>query len=129
MKWLAMAIVVVTLTGIVGFARPAAAFDEEVVMACAFRQALAILTCKKPDNYSFIGVREGIYVFNSFFAKGFAEFYVQINGDRAIFTSRVWLGRMASGRILRDMTAGCVTVDVEPLSCSKTTVARCCGSP
>ena len=43
----------------------ARAFDEQQVTACAFRQALAILTCKKPENYSFLGVREGVYVYNS----------------------------------------------------------------
>ena len=66
----------------------AAAFDEQTVMACAFRQALAILTCKNPENYSYLGVREGVYVYNSLYGKGFAEFYVQVNGDLAIFSSR-----------------------------------------
>ena len=109
--------------------RPAAAFDEQTVLACAFRQALAVLTCKDPDKFSFVGVREGVYVFNSFFAKGFAEFYVQLNGDIAVFTSRVWHGRMPSGRVQRDYQSGCVTVLVDPLACSKFKVARCCGSP
>lgn len=105
------------------------AFDEQTVLSCALRQALAILTCKEPEKYSFIGVRDGVYVYNSLYAKGFAEFYVQINGNLAIFTSRVWHGRMPSGRIIRDYPAGCVTVAVDPLPCSKTKVARCCGSP
>ena len=105
------------------------AFDEQTVLSCAFRQALGILTCKEAEKYSFLGVRDGVYVFNSLYAKGFAEFYVQINGDLAIFTSRVWRGRMCSGRIIRDYPAGCVTVAVAPLPCSRTTVARCCGSP
>jgi hypothetical protein len=111
--------------------RPAgvAAFDEQVVMSCVFRQALAILTCKNPENYSFQGVRDGVYVYNSLYAKGFAEFYVQINGDLAIFASRAWHGRMPSGRIFRDSPAGCITVAVDPLPCSRTKVARCCGSP
>jgi len=107
----------------------ARAFDEQQVTACAFRQALAILTCKKPENYSFLGVREGVYVYNSMYGRGFAEFYVQINGDLAIFSSRVWNGRMPSGRIIRDYPAGCITVTVDPLPCSRTKVARCCGSP
>ena len=129
MKRLAMTVLLLALVGVAGFSRPAAAFNEEAVMVCAFRQALAILTCKTPDKYSFIGVREGVYVFNSFFAKGFVEFYVQLNGDMAVFTSRVWHGRMPSGRIQRDDTAGCVTVAVDVLPCSKQRVARCCGSP
>ena len=107
----------------------AAAFDEQTVMACAFRQALAILTCKNPENYSYLGVREGVYVYNSLYGKGFAEFYVQVNGDLAIFSSRVWRGRMPSGRIIKDYPAGCVTVGIDPLICSRTKVARCCGSP
>lgn len=107
----------------------AAAFDEQTVLACAFRQALAILTCKNPENYSYLGLREGVYVYNSLYAKGFAEFYVQVNGDLAVFTSRVWRGRMPSGRIIKDYPAGCVTVTVDPLPCSRTKVARCCGSP
>ncbi len=126
MKWLAIVVVALTLAG--ASARPAAAFDEQAVMICAFKRALAILTCKTPDKYSFVGVREGVYVFNSFFAKGFAEFYVQLNGDLAVFSSRVWHGRMPSGRITREYNGGCVNVLVEPLSCSKFSQARCCGS-
>ncbi|EFL49438.1 conserved hypothetical protein [Solidesulfovibrio fructosivorans JJ]] len=129
MKRLAVTALLLAFLGVAGAVRPAAAFNEEAVLACAFRQALAILTCKNPQNYEFIGVREGVYIFNSFFAKGFAEFYVQMNGDMAIFSSRVWHGRMSSGRVVRDMAAGCITVVVDPLPCSKTTVARCCGSP
>jgi len=107
----------------------ARAFDEQRVMSCAFQQALAILTCKTPEKYSFLGVREGVYIYNSLYGRGFAEFYVQINGDLAIFSSRVWNGRMPSGRIIRDYPAGCVTIEVAPLPCSRTKIARCCGSP
>ena len=63
-----------------------------------------------PENYSYLGVREGVYVYNSLYGKGFAEFYVQVSGDLAIFSSRVWRGRMPSGRIIKDYPAGCVTV-------------------
>lgn len=119
---------VVVLVVVVSSPSLARAFDEQTVLACAFRQALGILSCKTPEKYSFIGVRDGVYVFNSMYGRGFAEFYVQINGDLAIFTSRVWGGRMPSGRIIRDYPAGCITVSVDPLPCSRTTVARCCGS-
>jgi hypothetical protein len=119
----------VALAAILAYPAGARAFDEQTVLSCAFRQALAILTCKNPENYSFLGVREGTYVFNTHYAKGFAEFYVQQNGDLAVFSSRVWHGRMPSGRIIRDYPAGCVTVAVDPLPCSRTKVARCCGSP
>lgn len=129
MKRLATLFLAGVLTVLLGLPGRAAAFDEQTVLACAFRQALAILTCKNADQYSFVGVREGIYVYNSFFAKGYAEFYVQLNGDMAVFTSRVWHGRMPSARIQRDYTAGCVTVAVDPLPCSKQRVAQCCGSP
>jgi len=129
MKRLASLALALALTGILGLPRGAAAFDEQTVLACAFRQALGILTCKTPDKYSFVGIRDGVFVYNSFFAKGFAEFYVQINGDMAVFTSRVWHGRMPSGRIQRDYTAGCITVTVDPLPCSSSRIARCCGSP
>ena len=107
---------------------PAAAFDEQSVMICAFRQALAMLTCKTPDKYSFLGVRDGVFVFNSHYAKGFADFYVQLNGDLAVFSSRVWHGRMPSGRIVKDYAAGCVQVIIDPLPCSSFHTARCCGS-
>ena len=129
MKRLAMLVLACVLLGVPPLARPAAAFDEQAVLVCSFKRALAILTCKTPDKYSFVGVRDGVYIFNSFFGKEFAEFYVQINGDLAVFTSRVWHGRMPSGRIFRDETAGCVTVAVDPIACSKQRVARCCGSP
>ncbi|MHC1790997.1 hypothetical protein [Solidesulfovibrio sp.] len=106
----------------------AAAFDEQDVMICAFRQALAALTCKEPGKYSFLGIRDGVYVFNSHYAKGFVDFYVQLNGDLAIFSSRVWRGRMPSGRIIRDTGAGCVSIAIEPLPCASVKTARCCGS-
>jgi hypothetical protein len=118
----------VAVLGLGLFPGRAAAFDEQSVMICAFRQALAMLTCKTPDKYSFLGVRDGVYVFNSHFAKGFVDFYVQINGDLAIFSSRVWHGRMPSGRIVKDFGAGCVQVIVDPLPCSSFATARCCGS-
>ncbi len=129
MKRFATLAVAVALAVVLGLPGRAAAFDEQTVLACAFRQALGILTCKTPDKYSFVGIRDGVYVFNSFFAKGFVEFYVQLNGDIAVFTSRVWHGRMPAGRIQRDYTAGCVTVVVDPLPCSSQRTARCCGSP
>ncbi len=128
MKRVARLVLALAVAGVALSARPAAAFDEQAVMICAFRRALAILSCKEPDKYSFVGVRDGVYVFNSFFAKGFAEFYVQLNGDLAVFTSRVWHGRMPSGRIMRDYNGGCVNVLVDTLPCSSLSSARCCGS-
>ena len=122
-------IVLMTALALAALPGRAAAFDEQSVMICAFRQALAMLTCKTPDKYSFLGVRDGVFVFNSHFAKGFADFYVQLNGDLAIFSSRVWHGRMPSGRIVKDYAAGCVQVIIDPLPCSSFHTARCCGSP
>jgi len=127
MKRLALVILVAALT-LGSLSGPARAFDEQAVLICAFRQSLAMLTCKEPEKYSFLGIRDGVYVFNSHFAKGFADFYVQINGDLAIFSSRVWHGRMPSGRIVRDTGAGCITITVDPLPCSSFKTARCCGS-
>lgn len=128
MKRLAMLVLALGLVSVPVLPRQAAAFDEQAVVICAFKRALAILTCKTPDKYSFIGIREGVYIFNSFFGKEFAEFYVQINGDLAVFTSRVWHGRMPSGRIVRDYNGGCVNVLVDALPCSSLRSARCCGS-
>jgi hypothetical protein len=128
MKRLAMLVLACVLLGVPPLTRPAAAFDEQAVLICSFRRALAILTCKTPDKYSFVGVREGVYIFNSFFGKEFAEFYVQINGDLAVFTSRIWHGRMPSGRIVKDYNGGCINVLVDVLPCSRFTSARCCGS-
>ena len=121
-------ILLIAVLALAGLPGRAAAFDEQSVTICAFRQALAMLTCKTPDKYSFIGVRDGVYVFNSHYAKGFADFYVQLNGDLAIFSSRVWHGRMPSGRIVKDYAAGCVQVIIDPLPCSSFHTARCCGS-
>ena len=121
-------ILLIAALALAGLPGRAAAFDEQSVMICAFRQALSMLTCKTPDKYSFLGVRDGIYVFNSHFAKGFADFYVQLNCDLAIFSSRVWHGRMPSGRIVKDYAAGCVQVIIDPLPCSSFHTARCCGS-
>ena len=123
-----MLMILVLALGFGSLPSRAEAFDEQAVMICAFRQALAILTCKEPEKYSFLGIRDGVFVFNSHFAKGFVDFYVQINGDLAIFSSRVWHGRMPSGRIIRDTTAGCITVAIDPLPCSSFKSARCCGS-
>lgn len=128
MKRLAMLVLALGLVSVPVLPRPAAAFDEQAVVICAFQRALAILTCKTPDKFSFIGIREGVYIFNSFFGKEFAEFYVQLNGDLAVFTSRVWHGRMPSGRIVRDYNGGCVNVLVDTLPCSSLRSARCCGS-
>ena len=121
-------ILLIAALALAGLPGRAAAFDEQSVMICAFRQALAMLTCKTPDKYSFLGVRDGVYVFNSHYAKGFADFYVQLNGDLAVFSSRVWHGRMPSGRIVKDYAAGCVQVIIDPLPCSSFHTARCCGS-
>ncbi|HCR11812.1 hypothetical protein [Solidesulfovibrio sp.] len=129
MKRLAMLVLACVLLGVPPLTRPVAAFDEQAVLVCSFRRALAILTCKTPDKYSFVGVREGVYIFNSFFGKEFAEFYVQINGDLAVFTSRVWHGRMPSGRIVKDYNGGCINVLVDAIPCSRLSSARCCGSP
>ncbi|WP_428563791.1 MAG: hypothetical protein ACP59X_01075 [Solidesulfovibrio sp. DCME] len=128
MKRVARLVLALAVAGAVCSARPAAAFDEQAVLICSFKRALAILTCKQPDKYSFVGVREGVYIFNSFFGKEFAEFYVQVNGDLAVFTSRVWHGRMPSGRIVKDYNGGCVNVLVDALPCSSFSSARCCGS-
>ncbi len=129
MKRLAMLVLACVLLGVPPLTRPVAAFDEQAVLVCSFRRALAILTCKTPDKYSFVGVREGVYIFNSFFGKEFAEFYVQLNGDLAVFTSRVWHGRMPSGRIVKDYNGGCINVLVDAIPCSRLSSARCCGSP
>ena len=128
MKRLAMLVLACVLLGVPPLNRPAGAFDEQAVLVCSFKRALAILTCKTPDKYSFVGVRDGVYIFNSFFGKEFAEFYVQLNGDLAVFTSRVWHGRMPSGRIVKDYNGGCINVLVDAIPCSRFTSARCCGS-
>lgn len=129
MKWLTRWTLALAMAGCLAWPQTARAFDEQNILACAFRKALGILTCKEPEKYSFVGIREDVYVFNSHYGRGFAEFYVQINGDLAVFTSRVWEGRMPSGHIKKDFPAGCVVVTVDPLPCSINKVARCCGSP
>ncbi|MEF3697400.1 hypothetical protein [Desulfolutivibrio sp.] len=110
-----------------GLPAPAAAFDEQVVMECAFVRALSMATCKPPEEFQFMGVRDGVYVYNVHFGSRFTEFYIQVNENLAIITSKAWHGRMASAEIIRDYTNGCIDLDMKPAPCSPLKNARCCG--
>ncbi|NMC49106.1 MAG: hypothetical protein GYA47_06740 [Desulfovibrio sp.] len=106
---------------------PASAFDEQVVLECAFRRALSMVTCKVPAEFQFMGLRDGVYVYNVHFGSKFTEFYVQINEDMAVISSQAWNGRMASATIIRDYANGCVDLTLDPAPCSPLKTARCCG--
>ncbi|WP_246287782.1 hypothetical protein [Desulfolutivibrio sulfoxidireducens] len=120
---LALAVLAVLLAA----ASPAAAFDEQTVLECAFRRALSMVTCKPPEEFQFMGLREGVYVYNVHFGSKFTEFYIQMDGDLAIISSQAWHGRRASATIIRDFPNGCVDLSLEPAPCSPLKTARCCG--
>ncbi len=106
---------------------PASAFDEQVVLECAFRRALSMVTCKPPEEFQYMGVRDGVYVFNVHFGAKFTEFYVQVTEDMALISSQSWHGRRASATIIRDYANGCVDLILDPAPCSPLKTARCCG--
>ncbi len=120
---LALAVLAVLLAA----ASPAAAFDEQTVLECAFRRALSMVTCKPPEEFQFMGLREGVYVYNVHFGSKFTEFYVQMDGDMAIISSQAWRGRRASATIIRDFPNGCVDLSLDAAPCSPLKTARCCG--
>jgi len=124
---LLLAVVLTGLAAMPGLPSPAAAFDEQTVMECAFIRALSMATCKPPEEFQFMGVRDGIYVYNVHFGSHFTEFYIQVNDHLAIISSKVWHGRMASAEIIRDYTNGCIDLDMKPAPCSPLKNARCCG--
>jgi len=124
---LLLAVALTGLFALPGLPTPAAAFDEQAVMECAFIRALSMATCKPPEEFQFMGVRDGIYVYNVHFGSHFTEFYIQVNDNLAIITSKVWHGRMASAEIIRDFANGCIDLDMKPAPCSPLKTARCCG--
>jgi len=124
---LVLAGLAVGLIAFPGLPSPAAAFDEQVVLECAFIRALSMATCKPPEEFQFMGVRDGIYVYNVHFGSKFTEFYIQVNENLAIITSKAWHGRMASAEIIRDFANGCIDLDMKPAPCSPLKNARCCG--
>jgi hypothetical protein len=124
---LILAVLLTGLAAVPGLPSPAAAFDEQVVLECAFVRALSMATCKPPEEFQFMGVRDGIYVYNVHFGSKFTEFYIQVNENLAIITSKAWHGRMASAEIIRDFANGCIDLDMKPAPCSPLKNARCCG--
>jgi hypothetical protein len=124
---LSLAVMLAGLAACFGLPSPAAAFDEQVVMECAFVRALSMATCKPPEEFQFMGVRDGVYVYNVHFGSKFTEFYIQVNENLAIISSKAWRGRMASAEIIRDFTNGCVDLDLKPAPCSPLKTARCCS--
>ncbi|NDY56416.1 hypothetical protein G3N56_06625 [Desulfovibrio sulfodismutans] len=122
-----LAVLLAGLAAVPGLPSPAAAFDEQAVMECAFIRALSMATCKPPEEFQFMGVRDGTYVYNVHFGSHFTEFYIQVNENLAIITSKSWHGRMASAEIIRDYTNGCIDLDMKPAPCSPLKNARCCG--
>jgi hypothetical protein len=109
------------------FPAPSRAFNEQVVLPCVFRSALAMLTCKPVEEFMFMGMREGVYVYNVHYGSKFTEFYAQVFDDFVIFTSRAWQGRMSSARLVYDYTNGCVSASIEPPPCAVVRQAKCCG--
>lgn len=108
--------------------RPALAFNEEAVLECVLAQTLALLTCKEPEAFSFIGARDGVYVYNAHYGAKYTEFYVQQTGDLFIFTSKAWKGDMGSARMVHDYTNGCISASIPPEPCSTIKHPKCCGN-
>lgn len=103
------------------------AFNEQVVLPCVFQSALAMLTCKPVEEFRYMGMREGVYVYNVHYGSKFTEFYAQVFDDFVIFTSKSWGGRMSSARLVYDYTNGCVSASIEPPRCAVVRQAKCCG--
>ncbi len=106
---------------------PASAFDEQVVLECAFRRALSMVTCKPQEEFQYMGLRDGVYVYNVHFGAKFTEFYIQVTEDMALISSQSWHGRRASATIIRDYANGCVDLILDPAPCSPIKTGRCCG--
>jgi len=109
------------------FPAPGRAFNEQVVLPCVFQASLAMLTCKPAQEFRFMGMREGVYVYNVHYGSKFTEFYAQVFDDFVTFTSQAWAGRMSSARLVYDYANGCVSASIEPPSCSVVRQAKCCG--
>ncbi len=117
----------IVLTLCSAFPAASQAFNEQVILPCVFQSALAMLTCKPAEEFRFMGMREGVYVYNVHYGSKFTEFYAQVFDDFVIFTSKAWGGRMSSARLVYDYTNGCVSASIEPPSCAVVRQAKCCG--
>ncbi|MBI4803605.1 MAG: hypothetical protein HY795_00035 [Desulfovibrio sp.] len=109
---------------------PAHAIDNEAVMRCLLREVLATLTCKTIDEFRFVGKRDEVYVFNSYYAAKFTEFYCQVFDKDVVITSKAWQGNMGSARIRYESQPGCISASVNsPWSeCRMPKTVQCCGA-
>uniref|UniRef100_A0A7C4EJX7 Uncharacterized protein n=1 Tax=Fundidesulfovibrio putealis TaxID=270496 RepID=A0A7C4EJX7_9BACT len=121
------------LTAAIGLgclATPARAADQEVVLRCVMQEVLAVLTCKSPSEFRFVGTRDDVLVFNTYYAAKFTEFYCQVFDRDVVVTSRAWQGNMASARLNYEVQPGCIvaTVNAPWAECRKSASVQCCGA-
>jgi len=111
-------------------AHPARAIDEEAVMRCLLQEILASMTCKPSSQFRFVGKRDEVYVFNTYYAAVYSEFYCQVFDKDVVVTSKSWKGQMASARLKFDSQPGCIqaTVNSPAPECHMPSVVQCCGS-
>jgi hypothetical protein len=104
--------------------------DNEPVIRCLLQQVLSTLTCKPLHEYHFVGKRDDVYVYNTYFGAHFTEFYCQIFDKDVTITSRAWLGKMASARLDYESVPGCISAKVNspPAECHVSDTVQCCGA-
>ncbi|WP_051261734.1 hypothetical protein [Desulfovibrio inopinatus] len=108
--------------------KPAFAFNEELLISCALREALAMITCKPKSEFNYMGIRDGIYIYNAYYGAEYTEFYCQRYGNNVVISSRAWQGKRSAARLVIDYPSGCVIATVDKPQCSVISEAKCCGA-
>lgn len=116
------------LTAFMVSAAPAQAADQEIALRCVLREVLASLTCKPPSEFRFVGRRDEVYVFNTYYAAKFTEFYCQVFDRDVVVTSKAWQGNMGSARL--SFAASCINASVNSpwQECQMPKTVQCCGA-
>ncbi len=104
------------------------AFNEELLISCALQEALAMITCKQPSEFNYMGIREGIYIYNAHYGSEYTEFYCQRYGNNVVISSRAWGAKRSAARLIIDYQSGCVVASVDKPQCSILNEAKCCGA-
>lgn len=102
----------------------ARSMEEERAM-CLTLNALARAQCKKPSEYSYIGVRQGnVYVYNGFYGAKYRDFYCKIDQGEIHILSRNKRFRRSVKYYIDENECG--IIDYFPASCNERHQIRCC---
>ncbi|TIH16459.1 hypothetical protein D0S45_08565 [Marinifilum sp. JC120] len=98
--------------------------EEERAM-CLTRSALARSQCKDEHEFSYVGKQRGnIYIFNSFYAAKYTDFFCKIeNGDITIISRNKKFRRSVKFYIDENE---CGVIEYFPASCTRRSVIKCC---